>query len=234
MQIVILAGGLATRLRPLTLTMPKSMVRILGKPFLEYQLNLLVKQEIRDIVLCTGYLGDQIEEYFGDGSRFGVEIKYSREKDFLLGTAGALKKAELLLKDEFFVMYGDSYLQVDFWQTEKYFHRFKKKALMIVYCNYDQFDKSNVEVEGNLVKVYSKTSKTQNMVYIDYGLLLFKKSVLKFIPAGQAYPLEEILVAMVNQKELLAYEVDKRFYEIGSLKGLQEFEKMIERGDFTK
>jgi NDP-sugar pyrophosphorylase family protein len=114
MQAVILAGGLGTRLRPLTAKRPKAMVSIAGRPFLEYQIGLLRDAGIDDIVLCVGYLAEQIIDYFGDGSSFGVRLRYSVERERLLGTAGAVKQAEPLLTDIFFLTYGDSYLRLDY------------------------------------------------------------------------------------------------------------------------
>ena len=150
MQVVILAGGLATRLKGLTSGQPKSMVEIQGKPFLEYQLELLRIRGMRNIVLCIGHMGEQIENYFGDGKRYEVNIRYSRE-DRLLGTGGALKKAEELLDDVFFTMYGDSYLFLDFLGAMHYFRCQNKLALMTVYKNHDRYDRSNTTIEGNLV-----------------------------------------------------------------------------------
>lgn len=229
MQIAILAGGLATRLRALTEKIPKSMVKIYDKPFLEYQIDLLKKQGIKNIVLCIGYLGEQIQEHFGDGKRFGVKIQHSHEGERLLDTAGALKNAENLLKDEFFVMYGDSYLFLDFHTIASYFHQFKKLALMVVYKNYNRYDKSNIVIEGNLVKKYSKKVKTKDMVYIDYGASLLRKKVLDSVPRNTPYSLEELFSKLISRKEVLAFEVKKRFYEIGSKKGLVEFQKFISR-----
>lgn len=227
MQVAILAGGLATRLRPMTDLIPKSMIEIEGKPFIEYQLEMIRKQRVTDVVLCIGYLGDQIENHVGDGCKFGVKVKYSYEGKELFGTAGALKNAEHLLNDQFFVMYGDSYLFVDFSAVLSYFKRFNKLGLMVVYKNHNQFDKSNVVVENNLVKVYDKKSKTDGMHYIDYGAMLLRKRLLDLIPYGQSCALEDVLVPVVEQGEVLAYEVQERFYEIGSLNGINGFKKYV-------
>jgi NDP-sugar pyrophosphorylase family protein len=229
MQVAILAGGLATRLKPLTQEMPKSMVKVLGKSFLEYQLEFLARGGIRDIVLCIGYLGGQIESYFGNGSKFGMNIEYSYE-DKLLGTAGALKKAENLLEEPFFTLYGDSYLFLDFAAAMSYFKSQRKLALMSVYQNYDRYDKSNVVVEGNLVKRYSKKEKTKDMVYIEYGANIFSKKVLEMIPEDELYSLDELFPKLIEEGELLAYEVKDRFYEIGSIYGLKEFEGFVKGG----
>lgn len=227
MQVAILAGGQATRLRPLTDEVPKSLLDIVGRPFLEYQLEFLSRGGAKDIVLCVGYLGEQIERYFGDGSKLGVNLKYSYEKERLLGTAGALKNAEQLLQDPFFVMYGDSYLFLDFAAVMSYFDKMGKLGLMIVYKNYDRYGESNVVIEGNLVKQYSKKDKAEGMVHIDYGASILRKQALELVPQNQVYSLEGLFDQLIEQKELLAYEVDKRFYQIGSPEGLEEFRGYI-------
>ncbi|MFC1931498.1 nucleotidyltransferase family protein [Chloroflexota bacterium] len=231
MQLVILSGGLATRLRPLTETIPKSLVEIAGRPFLEYQIGFLKTGGIRDIVLCVGYLGEKIEEYVGNGGRFGVDIKYSYEREKLLGMAGALKNAEDLLEDRFFVMNGDSYLFLDFDTVMSYFEEKSKPGLMVVYKNYDRYDRSNVVVEGNLVKQYNRQEKTEDMVYIDYGVSILKKSTLSLVPPDQVYSMDELYQQLIPRQELLAYEVNKRFYEIGSPEGLAEFREVVARGE---
>ena len=226
MQIAILAGGLATRLGNLTKGQSKSMVRILGKPFLEYQLELLRKGGIKNIVLCIGHMGEQIEKHFGNGRKYGVSIKYSLE-DKLLGTAGALKKAKVLLNDTFFTMYGDSYLFLDFSAAMRYFNSQSKLALMTVYKNYDRYDRSNTVVEGNLVKKFSKQERTEDMVYIEYGANIFKKEALKMVPENQFYSLDDLFPRLIEMEELLALEVKERFYEVGSPQGLREFEEYM-------
>lgn len=229
MQVAILAGGLATRLENLTRNQPKSMVKVCGKPFLEYQLEMLRKEGIQDIILCIGYMGEQIESYFGDGKRYGVNIRYSRENK-LLGTAGALKNAQELLDEVFFTLYGDSYLFLNFHTVMRYFESQDKLALMTVYKNYDQYGRSNVTADGNLVKKYSKKEKAEGMVYIDYGANILTKDVLNLIPEDQFYPLEELFPQIIERGELLAFEVTERFYEIGSIQGLRELEGFIRSG----
>lgn len=214
------------RLEDLTRNQPKSMVKALEKPFFEYQLALLKGGGIMDIVLCIGHMGEQIERHFGDGREYGVNIKYSVE-DKLLGTAGALKKAEALLNDIFFTMYGDSYLFIDFPAAMRYFKSQNKLALMSVYKNCDQYDRSNTAVEGNLVKKFSKEERTEDIVYIEYGANIFRKEALKMIPENQFYSLDELFPRLIEMEELLAFEVKERFYEIGSRQGLKEFEEYI-------
>jgi MurNAc alpha-1-phosphate uridylyltransferase len=182
MQIAILAGGLATRLRPISTTKPKSMVTIQGRPFLEYQLEFLKNNGIKDILLCVGHLNEQIESYFGDGGQFGVSIRYSKEEGPLLGTAGALRNAIDFLDDTFFVMYGHSYLFLDLKQIRRYFFQFEKSGLMVIYKNDNRYDISNVSINGNIAKNYSKTEQAPDMVYIDYGISLLRKKVLYSVP----------------------------------------------------
>ncbi len=229
MQVAILAGGLATRLKPLTDNLPKSLVSIQGKTFLEYQLEFLRAGGITDVVLCAGYLGEQIEKFCGDGGKFGVRVKYSHEGNTLLGTAGALKKAAPLLEEEFFVMYGDSYLCLDFNTLMCYFKNQNKLALMTVYRNRGRYDKSNTVVAGNLVRRYSKQAKTGDMDYIDYGANILRKQALELVPADRSYSLEDLFPLLIAQDELLAYEVKERFYQIGSPEGLEEFREYISR-----
>lgn len=224
MQVAILAGGIGTRLGGLTQDRPKSMVQILRKPFLEYQIELLKKQGVEDIILCIGHLGEQVGSYFGDGGKFGVNIKYSHE-DKLLGTAGALRNARDLLDDIFFTMYGDSYLFLDFGAAISYFKSQNKLALMSVYKNYDCYDRSNAVVEGELIKKFSKEEKTEDMVYIEYGANIFRKDVLQMISEDKPYSLSKLFTRLIGKKELLAYEVMERFYEIGSPSGLKDFEE---------
>jgi NDP-sugar pyrophosphorylase family protein len=226
MQIAILAGGLATRLGRLAKSQPKSMLKIYGQPFIEYQIERLCKWGITDVVLCIGHLGEQIEGYLGDGRRYGVDIRYSREEE-LLGTGGAMKKAEPLLDDTFFTMYGDSYLLLDFGLIFSYFQARDKLALMTVYRNYDRHDKSNTVVSDGRVVKYNKREKTDDMVYIDYGAHVFRKEALELIPRNCYFPMEDLFPVLISQQQLLAYEVNERFYEIGSHRGIREFAEYI-------
>jgi len=222
-----LTGGLATRLRPLTERIPKSMIVFRNKPFLWHQLELVKKYQIHDIVLCVGYLADQIKNYFKGGKEMNMNIQYSEEKE-PLGTAGALKNAEPLLDEEFLVMNGDSYLMLDYTEIIKYFRKRTKSALMVVYKNYNYYEDSNVTVNNGLVTLYNRKIKTPEMVYVDAGLYLFKKEVVKLIPNNTKILLDEIFVKLVEQKELLAFEISQRFYEIGSVSGLKEFKRFLE------
>ncbi len=227
MQMVILAGGLATRLYPLTSKVPKSMLEINKRPFLEYQLELLKEYEIKDVLLCLGYKGELIKNYFGDGKKFGVNLSYSFDGEKLLGTAGALKKAYKLLNDSFLLMYGDSYLPYDYQKIEEAFKNSEKLSLMVVYKNQNRFDKSNILIADDLVKVYDKTLKGENLEYIDAGLSILKKEVLSLVPEDEPFDLQELYKTLISEQEMLAYEVKQRFYQIGSPEGLEEFKNLV-------
>jgi NDP-sugar pyrophosphorylase family protein len=225
MQAVIIAGGLGTRLGSLTSNQPKSMIQILGKPFIEYQFDLLTKSSVTDVVLCLGYQGKQITDYCGDGCKFGVDLKYSFEEKSL-DTAGALKLAAPLLQDYFFTLYGDSYVFIDFKEMMSVLKSKKRIGVMSVYQNHDRFDKSNTAVSDGRVTFYSK-EKRENLKYIDYGVNLFRKDVLQLIPEEEPYSMGALFNRLIEQNELLAYDVKKRFYEIGSVNGLTEFTEYV-------
>jgi len=231
MQMVILAGGLATRLRPLTLKLPKLMLQIKGRPFLEYQLELLKEYEIKDILLCVGYKGELIKNHFGDGRKFGVNLSYSFDGDKLLGTAGALKKAYKLLNENFFLMYGDSYLPYDTQKIEESFKRSHKLSLMVAYRNQNRFDKSNLLIQDGMIKLYDKTLRGENLEYIDAGLSILKKEVLNLVPEEEPYDLEELYRTLISEEEMSAFEVKQRFYQIGSFEGFEEFKNLVEKGE---
>lgn len=225
--VAILAGGLATRLRPVTEKIPKSLVPVAGKPFLARQLELLYSRGVRRAVLCVGYLGEMIRREFGDGQNFGVELDYSFDGPKLLGTGGAIRGALSLLGNEFFVLYGDSYLPVDYAPIAECFHHCGKPGLMTVYRNEGKFDASNVVFAEGGIKAYDKEKKLPGMRHIDYGLSLFQATVFDAYPANQAFDLADLLRKLVREKQLAGYEVAERFYEIGSRAGLAELESLL-------
>ncbi|MFQ5827706.1 MAG: sugar phosphate nucleotidyltransferase [Candidatus Methylomirabilia bacterium] len=229
MQVVILAGGLATRLRPVTAELPKSMVEVLGKPFLEYQIELLRRNDVSDIVLCVGHLARVIQEHFGDGSRLGIRIRYSDEGQRHLGTGGALKWAERLLADTFFVLFGDSYLMLDYRSIMRHFLSRDRLGLMVVYRNDGRHDRSDLIVEDGVVAVYDKNHPSPARVYINEGLSVLRREALAGAPRGQPLSLQELYRPLIAAKQLLALETQQRFYEIGSLHGLAEFERLAAR-----
>jgi NDP-sugar pyrophosphorylase family protein len=225
--VAILAGGLATRLRPITEKIPKSLVPVAGKPFLAHQLELLRSRGIHRAVLCVGYLGEMIQGDFGN-EKFGVKLDYAFDGEKLLGTGGAIKRALPLLGPEFFVLYGDSYLPVDYAPIAEFFQRSGKLGCMTVYRNEGKYDASNVVFANSEIKVYDKKAKLPEMRHIDYGLSLFKGSAFKSYPSGQPFDLAEVMGKLVRQKQLAGYEVRERFYEIGSPAGLAELETLLQ------
>ena len=224
--VAILAGGLATRLRPITEKIPKSLVPVAGRPFLAHQLELLHARGIRRAVLCIGYLGEMIQHDFGS-ERYGVKLEYSFDGPKLLGTGGAIKRALPLLGEEFFVLYGDSYLPMEYAPIADFFHRSGKPGLMTVFRNEGKFDTSNVVFADGEIKVYDKKQKSPEMRYIDYGLSLFKASVFDSYATDQVFDLAEVMGKLVREKRLAGFEVRERFYEIGSPAGLAELETLL-------
>jgi N-acetyl-alpha-D-muramate 1-phosphate uridylyltransferase len=225
--IVILAGGLATRLRPLTNAIPKSLIPIAREPFIAHQLRLLHDNGIREVVICAGFLGEQIVDFVGNGNAFDLSIQYSFDGDTCLGTGGAIKKALPLLGEHFFVLYGDSYLRCDYFAAQKSFIQSHKKGLMTIFRNIDAWDKSNVLFENNAILKYDKVNRTRDMHYIDYGLGIFHKSAFDGIPENTDYDLAILYQSLLKQQQLAAYEVKERFYEIGSMVGIQELEDLL-------
>lgn len=221
-QLILLAGGKATRLRPVTETIPKSMLEVAGRPFIAHQLELAKSKGIDKIVLCASYLGEMIEQYAGDGSKFGVELEYSFDGDELLGTGGAVMKALEKVNGEFFVMYGDSYLNTDFESINEYFFSQDKPALMTVFRNDGKWDKSNVCYRDGRIITYDKVNRTPDMQYIDYGLGILSEQCFKEFRTRRVFDLAEVYSRLLEKNELAGFEVKERFYEIGSFEGLNE------------
>ena len=230
---VILSGGLASRMREYTETIPKAMLDIAGKPFIDRQLSMLKTQGVGHVFLCIGHLGEMIEAYAGDGSKYGLKLTYSYDGDKLLGTGGAVKKIIDILPDTFFVLYGDSYLEIPYDPLVEAFSSSDKKGLMTVYENADLYDASNVIFQNGELIAYRKHNKTDEMRHIDYGLGILRKEVFDDFPPDTAFDLAGIYEKLVNEKELLGFEVFKRFYEIGSPGGLQELRRKFE-GDIQR
>ena len=225
--LVILAGGLGTRLGDITRTIPKALVDVNGEPFIAHQLRLARRHGIRQVVLCVSHLGEMIREYLGDGSRFDMHVQYSFDGPVLLGTAGAIARALPVLDERFFVLYGDSYLECDYEAIAAHFLASGKLGLMTVFRNEGAYDTSNVEFEEGRIIAYDKKHRTVRMHYIDYGLGLFHRSAFDGVPRDNPYDLASLYQDLLSRNELAAYEVQRRFYEIGSVAGLQELAKHL-------
>lgn len=230
LPVAILAGGLATQLHPITETIPKALVDVAGKPFILRQLDYLRRQGVGRAVLCTGFLGEQIEAVVGDGSALGLAVSYSQDWPNLMGTAGALKQALPLLNSSFLVLYGDSYLPIDFASVERVFLASGKPALMTVQRNADRWDKSNVLFRDGVIVEYNKQVPTPDMKHIDYGLGALSAPVLAEETPGPL-DLADIYHRLSLSGQLAGYEVHERFYEIGSHEGLAEAVDYFKGGD---
>jgi NDP-sugar pyrophosphorylase family protein len=226
---VILAGGLATRLRPVTEKIPKSLVEVAGEPFAAHQLRLLARHGIEKVVICAGFLWEQLRDFTGDGSQFGLKVEYSVDGPTLLGTAGAIRKALPLLPDRFFVIYGDSYLPYDYAAAQQVFDASGLGALMTVYRNEGQWDTSNVEFADGRIVDYDKKTRSPRMRYIDYGLGMFQRRVFEEMPDGPR-DLADVYRERLAAGDLVGLEVFERFYEIGSFAGIEELSALLAAG----
>jgi NDP-sugar pyrophosphorylase family protein len=225
--MAILAGGLATRLEPISRTIPKSLVEIAGEPFLAHQLRMLRRSGFQRVVICAGHLGEQIVEYCGNGRAFDLDIQYSFDGPVLLGTAGALKNAIPLLGDVFFTLYGDSYLPCNYAEIQHAFLESGLPALMTVYRNDGRWDSSNVEFDGARILAYDKVHRNPRMRHIDYGLGVFRREALDAVSDGETYDLASLYQELLAHNQLAAREVSERFYEIGSHGGIHELTERL-------
>jgi NDP-sugar pyrophosphorylase family protein len=219
--VALLAGGLATRLGPITASVPKALVNVAGRPFVDHQLALLARKGICRVVLCVGHMADQIEEYLGR-SAYGIDIVYSRDGDRPLGTAGALRRSLPLLGDVFWVMYGDSYMDIDYEAVLSTFLRSGAHGLMTVIANHNRWDLSNVLfADGRLIR-YDKRRPSSEMCHIDYGVALLRSRALTTVATDGPSDLADLYQWLVDEEQMVGYEVTQRFYEVGSPAGLEE------------
>jgi N-acetyl-alpha-D-muramate 1-phosphate uridylyltransferase len=231
--VAILAGGLGTRLRPATDKIPKALLSVAGAPFLVHQLQLLRSEGFRKIVLCLGHLGELIQAKIGDGKRLGLQIDYSFDRPTLLGTGGALKRAISKLAERFLVIYGDSYMPVDYSAVVEAFVRSEKPALMTVFENEGRWDASNVCFEAGEIHLYDKKVRTPQMRHIDYGISVLTSEVFAGFPDDTPFDLANLYSRLVSQKQMAAFEVKQRFYEIGSAQGLAELDALLRNNNVS-
>jgi NDP-sugar pyrophosphorylase family protein len=225
--LALLAGGLATRMRPLTEKIPKSMLDVAGEPFIAHQLRLFRRKGIGRVVICAGYLGEMMQDFVGDGARFGLSVGYSFDGEPLLGTGGALLKARPQLGETFMVTYGDSWLDTDYAAVANCFAQGGQKALMTVFRNADAWDSSNVEFDGRRIVAYSKREKTPRMQFIDWGLGMIGPGAFAGWEDVERFDLADLYGRLVAEGQLMGLEVKERFYEIGSHAGLAETDALI-------
>ncbi len=224
MTVIILCGGLASRLYPLSETTPKSLIEIHKKPFIHYQLEQLHQQHITDVILCVGKFGDIIEEKIGNKYK-NITIQYSHDGELPLGTGGAIKKAlSLIPENDFIVLYGDSYLQIPINKMINKYYASKKPILMSVYRNKNKLHKNNIIYNGEILS-YDKELYHPDMTHIDYGINIFNKSV--FVQTPHIFDLSKLLTDFVKIKQVSSIEATVSFHEVGSFKGIEKFEKFI-------
>jgi NDP-sugar pyrophosphorylase family protein len=227
MQAVILAGGLGTRMRPLTETIPKPMLPVLGKPFLYHQIELLRSHRIRRILLLVAYLGEEIERFFSDGSHLGVRIEYSYEPS-PIGTGGALKNAEARLDSEFMLLNGDTYLDIDYQGLISAYRACRCEALIVAFENKENRMAGNLAlaVDGS-VTAYSKKDSA-GLTHVDAGVIILDKSILQLIPAEKACSLEEeIYPTLIRTGKMRAWPTSQVFIDIGSPEGLRSLARQV-------
>ena len=229
LPVAILAGGLATRLRPLTDRLPKSLLTVAGRPFIFHQLELLHRQGIERVVLCLGHMGDQIRAAVDAAVAPGLSVSYSFDGARLLGTGGALRRALPLLGAEFFVLNGDSYLPCSLPRILTAYRAAQRPALMTVMRNDNRWDRSNVLFMDGKLLAYDKRAPQADMSHSDCGVSVLSSAVLEPYAQGSVIDLADILHHLAVRGELAAFEVAERFYEIGSLQGLKDTEQFLTR-----
>ena len=227
LPVVILAGGLAQRLYPVTRTIPKALITVAGRPFIDHQLALLKEKGVTQVILCVGNLGTLIEEFVGNGARWGLEVRFAYDGDVLLGTGGAIKNAAGILPDAFMILYGDSYLDIDFKPLVQRFYADNLPVLMTVYRNQNALDVSNILMKDGRIVKYNKNDRDPAMEYIDYGLIVIRKEIFESYPSHEPFELSLVLSQSVDAGLVASYEVNQRFYEIGSIQGIKETEDYI-------
>lgn len=215
-QAVILAGGYGTRLKPFTDTNPKPMFPFCGKPFLEYLLEQIRDFGIKDIIMLLGYLPERIMDYFGDGSKWDVQIQYSiTPAEYETGLR--LKSAAGQMKDDFLLMYCDNYCPLDFIGLEKKYFESGADLVCTAYQNMDGYTKSNLRVSDNgLVEVYDKKRKTPGLLGVDIGYAAVRKQVLELLPDGNVNFEASVYPKLVRQGRLYAFMTEHRYYSVGS------------------
>jgi NDP-sugar pyrophosphorylase family protein len=228
LPIAILAGGFATRLGKISKNTPKSLIEIKNKAFLDWQIQLLIEQGYDEIVMCISHLAEKIMLHIGDGKKYGVRIRFSMDGALPAGTGGALRKALPLLGENFAVIYGDSFLPIDYSAVEKKFIESNCDALMTVYKNENAHDRSNVNYSNSKIFDYNKFNANPSMQYIDYGLTYFKSEVFDSPPGLEPFDLSVLFSNLSKSGRLSGFEVYERFYEIGSTSGLRDFRAYLE------
>ena len=227
LPIALLAGGMATRLGALTEKTPKSLIIIEGRPFIDYQLRSFAHAGFSKVVICVGNLANQIIDFVGDGSQYGLEIEYSHDGLEPRGTGGAIKHALQVLGSDFFIQYGDSYLDLNYSEMQSRFQSNSKHCIMSIYQNEGDLDTSNVQILENGDLIYSKSNPTPDMNFIDYGCSILSRENLANYGAPTSFDLSDYLESLSGKSLLSGFQARQRFYEIGSIEGIRDFEQYI-------
>jgi NDP-sugar pyrophosphorylase family protein len=225
--VCILAGGLGTRLGTRVREIPKPLLEVAGEPFLSHQLRLLAAHGVREVVLCVGYRGEKVVQRFGE-TRFGVRIAYSHDAPGLSGTLGAIRKALPLLGERFLVLYGDTYLRMDYAAAALAWRDSGLPALMAVMRNDGRWGASNVRYESGRVVHYDKHAPTPKMRWIDYGLGGLEARALQ-LASDKERDLANLYGFIARRGELCGYPVRRRFYEIGTPVAMAETDTFLRR-----
>jgi NDP-sugar pyrophosphorylase family protein len=228
LPVAILSGGFARRLYPVTQNIPKSLVEIHGRPFLAWQLSLLRKYGVTRIVLCLGHYSEMIKEFIAN-ENLGLEVLFSEDGATPLGTGGAIQKATPLLGEQFMVLNGDSYLEVNYSDVCSAFIKSEKHGLMTIYKNLNSHENSNIEFRDGAIKNYNKKVSSKRMEYIDFGLSVFSSSAFESQQPATEYDLSVIYEKLLASEQLASFEAEQRFFEIGSHQGLIETTNYIGR-----
>jgi len=225
-QAVIISGGFGTRLYPITKKVPKILVEISGKPFIDYLIPLCKKNGIEEIVFCVGHLWEQVRDYVGDGKKFGIKAYYSVE-DKKLDTGGAIKKALPYLDKEFLVTYGDSFLDIDWQDVANAFKKSPAKGIMSVYENNWRLVPSTIIIDKEgYIKEFNKENPRPEMTHMEYGINIFSKDIIDKIPK-EVFPLGDYFNYLAKDSNLLSYPTTRMFYDIGTPEGIKKFQKDI-------
>lgn len=227
LPLAILCGGLGTRMRPRTLTVPKPLIEVNGEPFLAHLLRSVARGGVEDVAILAGYLGEMIEAEIGDGAAFGLRVRYAFDGARPLGTAGAVKAALPLLGERFLLSFGDAYLEVDYRDVARAFVASGRRGLMTVYRWEGGRDRPNAMIEGARVTAYDKGAVFPAVQYVDYGLSAFRAGAFDEIAAGEPADLGLVNRRLIEAGELAAYLVDAAPCEIGSPDGLADTERRL-------
>ncbi len=226
-QVVILAGGLATRLGSLVEKIPKSLINVNGTPFIIHQLNYLKSQGLKDVHLCLGHMKEQIIDLLKQNNNLGINFSFSYDGDYPLGTGGALLNALSYLDENFFLQYGDTFLPINYTDVSNFFYQNNNYNILTVFKNENEYDKSNIILNEDKIVKYEKELNDKNMKYIDYGLSILKKVSLNNYDSHRFTDLSSIYQSLIEKKIMISFEVSHRFYEIGKPSGIKETEKFL-------